>query len=336
MLTNLPDELDRTILALLEEDGRRPSLDIARRLGVSEKTIRLRIARLMRQHGMRVTATLTGVVTRQTRMLFLIHTGPGRRFDVARRLAALAEVQYVFATTGAFDLVVEGAFPTDADALEFLVRDVEGADGVASCQSVHLIKAVEADSIPGTQRVPATPVDVDFVRFVDRAAHAKSADELLNLAADAALVICGADRVLVSLLEIQDAPLARGIVEGCGVPLVRMTSSVGRGLRPEYVDEVVRRVNDGKTRGVTYRVVESGLHVIVEDCLTDPLFDGLWDVVRKEGYTSLIAVPMFGGERVIGSINLYYDQPRHPSDEEIGVAQAFADQVSLALVQARE
>ena len=335
MLTNASDALDRSILALLGDDGRLPSLEIARRLGVSEKTIRLRIARLMRDHGMRVTATLNGS-DRRTRMLFLVHTAPGRRFEVAESLARMGHVERVFATTGAFDLILEASFATDADALEFLVREVERVDGVNSCQSVHLIKeVVPGASSPALSRHPDTD-RLDFRKFVALAARATREGEVLKLGAEAALSVCGADRSLVSTLEISDALVATGRVGEVGAPLVRMTESYGHGLSDDYVQEVVARVNEGKSRGVTLRVVESGLHVFVEDALIDPLFEGLHDLARAQGYRSLLAVPMYRDDRVIGSVNLYYDQPRKVTEDEIAVAQAFADQLSLALARVRQ
>ncbi|MBI5949988.1 MAG: GAF domain-containing protein [Chloroflexi bacterium] len=327
----MSDSLDRSILNLLQDDGRLASLEIARRLGVSEKTIRTRIARLTREHGMRVVATLNSSA-RQTRMLFLVHTQPGSRFEVADRLARLPAVQRVFATTGAFDLVVEGAFQTDADALEFLVREVEAVDGLDACESVHLIKEV----LPGEAPIRAgRPGDegrgLDFRRFVALAARATTEEELLVLGAQAAVSVCGADRSLVSLLEVRDAVVPTGRSGGVGPPLIRMTTFHGCALRDEYVREVVRRVNEGESRGVSSRVVESGLHVFIEDTLTDPLMTGLHDLVRAEGYRSFMAVPMFREGRVIGTLNLYYDERRQLADDEIAVAQAFADQLSSAL-----
>jgi GAF domain-containing protein len=338
MATNVTDTLDQSILSLLQGDGRLASLEIARRLGVSEKTIRTRIARLTREHGMRVVATLSSS-DRRTRMLFLVHTRPGSRFEVAARLARLTAVQRVFATTGAFDLVVEGTFQTDADALEFLVRDVEAIDGVDACESVHLIKEVLPDESPTKDGRPGNGhAALDFRRFVALAARAATEEELLALGAEAALSICGADRSLVSMLEIGDAVFPTGRSGSVGTRVVRMTASHGCGLRDEYIREDIRRVNEGKTRGVSYRVVESGLHVFIEDALADPLMSGLHDLVRAEGYRSFLAVPMFREGRVIGTINLYYDQPRHLPDDEIAVAQALADQLSssLARVATRE
>ncbi|MBA2708928.1 MAG: Lrp/AsnC family transcriptional regulator, partial [Gemmatimonadaceae bacterium] len=211
-MTDVSDTLDRSILTLLANDGRLANLEMARRLGVSEKTIRLRITRLVRDHGMRVVATL-GNGERPTRMLFLVHTVPGRRFEVAERLVCMDAVQRVFATTGAFDLVVEAAFSTDAHALEFLVREVEAVDGVTSCQSVHLIKEVVRGGPAATGLSRAEDANrLDFGRFISLAARATSEDELLRLGAEAALWLCGADRSLVSMFDGSDTPVATGNV----------------------------------------------------------------------------------------------------------------------------
>ncbi len=48
------DRLDREILACLREDGRMANSEIARRLGVGEKTIRRRLQRLTDERGRKV------------------------------------------------------------------------------------------------------------------------------------------------------------------------------------------------------------------------------------------------------------------------------------------
>jgi DNA-binding Lrp family transcriptional regulator len=50
------DDVDRALVAALGRDGRAPNVELARTLGVSENTARSRIARLVRDHGLRVTA----------------------------------------------------------------------------------------------------------------------------------------------------------------------------------------------------------------------------------------------------------------------------------------
>ena len=51
----IPDELDMKIIALLQEDGRVPTQDIAKRFNSTSSTIRKRIRRLEETGTMRVT-----------------------------------------------------------------------------------------------------------------------------------------------------------------------------------------------------------------------------------------------------------------------------------------
>ena len=135
------------------------------------------------------------------------------------------------------------------------------------------------------------------------------------------------------MLVIEEPPVTNGRDQNSGPRQFRISASRGHGLAEKYVEEVVQRINVGTSRGVSSRVVESGLHVFVEDALTDPLLNGLHELVKEEGYRSLLAVPMYHGGRVIGSVNLYYDKVRRTTDDEVAVAQAFADQVALALAR---
>lgn len=311
------DELDRKILHLLGENGRLPNLEIARRVGVSEKTIRVRIARLS-QNGMRVVARLDDG-GRPTRMLFFVHTHPGCRFDVASRFVAMDQVQRVVLTTGAYDLVVEAGFATDADALSFLVREVEGGVGIRATDSSHLIKEVTALDAPFAAGFDGKSGEDTLGAFVLSAARASSVEDLLERAADAALAGNRADRILISTF---DHPRDEQELH------VRCRSA--RRLSDPYVNAIVDRVNSGIAKGVVMRVLATKLHVFVEDAPTDPLLSGLGDVIRQEGYRSLLSLPIFDGSDILGTLNLYFDQIHHLGDEEISRAQAYADQIGLA------
>src|SRR3981081_166564 len=50
------DQLDRQIIALLQEDGRRPNTEIGQVLGVTETTVRKRIRRLVSEKLIKVVA----------------------------------------------------------------------------------------------------------------------------------------------------------------------------------------------------------------------------------------------------------------------------------------
>lgn len=117
------DKTDRAIIACLQYDGRMPFTTIARRLGISEATVRNRVAR-MRDDG---TLQVVGVVDphllglRSTAIVGIV-VEPARLDSVARSLAAFEEVSYLVMTSGAFDLLVE-VLCQDTEALANLLSE---------------------------------------------------------------------------------------------------------------------------------------------------------------------------------------------------------------------
>ena len=339
-MNDLSDALDRAIVAALELDGRLPSIEIARRVGVSEKTVRTRIARLMERQGLRVIATLDGSM-RNTRMLFFIHAEAGRRFDVASRLRELKNTDHVYLTTGAFDIVVQASFGSDADALEFLVREIEGADGVRFAQSGHLIKELDEAAAEGRDTVVspmkrAEPV-LDFHRFVIEASRARTAGDLLAVACDAVLRATGADRALLAVFgwvapRGDNSHVRTAGREDHGQRLFAPVK-YARGLSADYVAAAVSSISSAFPSGLTVRVVETGLHVVVEDAQTDPLFEHIRGHVQAEGFRSVLCLPMLQSQTVMGSITIYFDAVHVPTDDQITVAQALADQVASQLAR---
>jgi Lrp/AsnC family transcriptional regulator for asnA, asnC and gidA len=313
------DDLDRAIVRLLEEDGRLPNLEIARRLGVSESTVRKRIARLMRRDGMRISATLDGGA-RTTDMLFFINVEAGYRLTVAERLSEFADVQYVAVTTGGYDVVARAAFRSDADALDFLVRHLEGAEGIHSVQTSHVLKNLK---MPVTAEVPTMPSRMEPARsaaldaFVREAARADDLAAVLDLACETALTGLRVDRA--AIFSVSDAGQRR------------WAHQASRGLSAEYVHEIGARISPQIGLGI--RVLNRHVHIYVEDAITSPLMAGIEDLVQREGYRSLLMLPLLFGPELIGVVSLYNDEVRRYTDDEIALAQAFADQLAIAVVR---
>jgi len=119
------DDTDRNILRLLLEDGRRPYSEIADQVGVSPPTVSDRVERLQR----------LGIVDRFTldldrtrfddglELLIDVHLAPDADTDVADRIAAIEEVDRVFATADGRLTVV--AVVDDPAVRSMLTRAVE-------------------------------------------------------------------------------------------------------------------------------------------------------------------------------------------------------------------
>jgi Lrp/AsnC family transcriptional regulator for asnA, asnC and gidA len=111
------DALDRSIIHLLQEDSRMPSAEIARRLGVAERTVRARINRLVEDGIVKLVAIVnpSALGYDVTADIFL-EVEPGRLEEVAQQLVAMEEVAYVGLTTGERDISIQVFLPS-VDAL---------------------------------------------------------------------------------------------------------------------------------------------------------------------------------------------------------------------------
>ena len=120
------DELDTRIIALLQEDGRASNAGIARRVGVSEGTVRRRLKRLVQEEYIRVVAQLDpDRMGYASEALVGVQVDPDKVDQVANDLAGLEEVSWVTITTGAFD-VFAWATLQSAEALGIFLRTKVG------------------------------------------------------------------------------------------------------------------------------------------------------------------------------------------------------------------
>ena len=125
------DELDQRIIGLLQIDGRIPNAEIARKLGVSEGTVRRRVGRLLREDVIKITAVpnIEKMGHRATALVG-VQTRPGWADAVAESLAQLEEVHYAAVTTGAFDVFLWIGVESAQRLGDFLHTKVASVEGV--------------------------------------------------------------------------------------------------------------------------------------------------------------------------------------------------------------
>ncbi|MQA16559.1 MAG: AsnC family transcriptional regulator [Pseudonocardiaceae bacterium] len=312
------DDLDRALVAALKEDGRATNVELARRLGTSEKTVRGRIARLVAEHGLTITAELAEP-GRYSRMVYLLHTEPGRRLQVAEFLAAQPGVERVHLTTGSADVLVAAQFPDDATALRFQVQTVEDHPGVRSADSCHLIGDVGGPARATGPAGPRVNTEALAALMIGTPRYAGS-DELTDAICDAVVAGLGADRVLI-------------VTDGPGTGMRPTSVAKRRGISERYLRALIRRIDDGRADGVIKRVWETRQHVVVTDARTDPLLTAAHDLVHAEGYVSLLTLPILYGDSMLATVSLYFDQLTVPDDDYIATAQGVADHFAVAFAR---
>jgi Lrp/AsnC family transcriptional regulator for asnA, asnC and gidA len=120
------DELDTKIIAMLQEDGRASNAGIARKVRVSEGTVRRRLKRLIDEEIIRVVALLDPTKMGYTsEALIGVQVDPDKVDQVANDLAKLEEVNWVAVTTGAYDIFAWATLPS-AEALGIFLRTKVG------------------------------------------------------------------------------------------------------------------------------------------------------------------------------------------------------------------
>ena len=100
------DDLDRGIIEALQDNGRTPFRRIAARLGVSEATVRARYARLVSAGILQVVAVTNPLGLGYEQVLVAVKTS-GAPNRVADEIARWPEADYVVATAGQYDVIVE-------------------------------------------------------------------------------------------------------------------------------------------------------------------------------------------------------------------------------------
>ena len=153
------DDLDREVIRLLREDGRRPYTDIAKRVNVTKVTVAKRVERLLGTGAMLIVAHVHWpVVGFPVDVNIGIKASRGRVEEVGSRLAALTNVDYAGYTTGDFDILAE-AFLRDTDSLfAFLNVDIAAIPGIESAETWHVLHTEKFNYMWEGESVSRTPL----------------------------------------------------------------------------------------------------------------------------------------------------------------------------------
>jgi GAF domain-containing protein len=140
------------------------------------------------------------------------------------------------------------------------------------------------------------------------------------------------DRILQVISEMVaetfDSPV-------CSIMIVdedkqELTIKAARCSSPEYLQKGPIKIADS----LIGRVVRERQLVTVPDVAAEKSYK-YPELARRSGLTSLLSVPLLAGVKVIGTLNIYTNEQRSFTPEEIGFAQAVAGQAALAFENAR-
>jgi len=120
---NSIDEIDQSIIEALQLDGRRPFTKLAAELGISEASVRQRVATLINTQVMQIVAITNPIkLGFSLASMIGIRVSGDRLLQVADEIAAFDEVIYLIITTGSFDLLAEVVCRDNDHLLNFLTE----------------------------------------------------------------------------------------------------------------------------------------------------------------------------------------------------------------------
>ena len=138
------DDIDQHIIEALQQDGRRPFTKIAADLGISEASVRQRVANLINNQVMQIVAVTNPIKLgfSLASMLGIRVTGD-RLLEAAQEIAAFDEVIYLILCTGSFDMLAEVVCRDNDHLLNFLTEKLYKVQGVQQAETYMYLRVVK-------------------------------------------------------------------------------------------------------------------------------------------------------------------------------------------------
>jgi len=168
------DDLDRGIVTLLQGDARASNLSVAKRIGVSETTVRKRVARLVETRNIDFVLAVNPSMFGFQRVAFIgVQVDIDRALGAAEALCRLDAVNFLAYTSGTYDFLLIAQFRSDDDVVDFLTQQVAKIPGVRRTETAFVLRVTKRTALwglPGPSvSEPARPRRVPAARRRTRA-----------------------------------------------------------------------------------------------------------------------------------------------------------------------
>ena len=130
------DKIDCRIIEFLQKDGRMPNTDIARKLGVSESTVRVRVNRLIDEEYLQIVA-----VSNPIKLGFelvgdiRIHVNIKKMDAILKELRELKALWFIVCSTGNVDIIAEFVVQSMDELKSLIFEKINKIDGVRQTET---------------------------------------------------------------------------------------------------------------------------------------------------------------------------------------------------------
>src|SRR5712691_5066062 len=138
------DALDARIIGQLQDDGRKPTTEIARALDVPRTTVARRIERLVRDNIITIGVYAYGPkIGLPIQAMILLEIAPIRYDAVVAAVIALDEVRWVGILSGQFDLLIEAMLPSNEHLRHLLLDKLAKIEGITRMQTAQVLEVAK-------------------------------------------------------------------------------------------------------------------------------------------------------------------------------------------------
>lgn len=140
------DKLDLSIVEILSKNSRTPFMEIARKLKISESTIRKRVSNLEKNGVIKKYSLMvdTNKIGFENVALIGVDVEPERYLDIAKKLAEFSEVRYAATSTGDHMFMLE-VWTKNGEELKAFSDKLKGLGGVT-----RICPAIIKDTLKGS------------------------------------------------------------------------------------------------------------------------------------------------------------------------------------------
>ena len=153
--------------------------------------------------------------------------------------------------------------------------------------------------------------------------------------AEAARAVAANPKVQDALQSVVDLAMAECECFGASVTLVKTTGGAETTATSceliEQADELQYQFDEGPC----LRAAEQGGAYLIVDTATDPRWPVWGPAVAAMGLRSVLSIYLFTDARVLGALNLYYEDITEFADDEVETAKVVAAHASVALARIR-
>ena len=134
------DQTEVGIISLLQEDGRMSVVDMAKKLGVTDGTVRRKVNQLIRNEVIKPTVVCDPHrIGFDTPAYVAIQADQKKALGLAEEVSKLPEVQSATSLTGPYEIMIQILVKSNKELSDFLFKLSE-LDGIKSTQTFLILK----------------------------------------------------------------------------------------------------------------------------------------------------------------------------------------------------